>query len=62
VTGVVDPFAVGGKDVKDLVGGFMPDEWFGVVVPVGDPVADRPDQFPDGALGGALDSFDGSPP
>ena len=29
-----------GEGIEDLVGGFGPGEWFGVVVPRGDPVAD----------------------
>ena len=43
----------------DLVGGLVPDEWLGVVVPVGDPGADRGDEIADGAVGAALDPLAG---
>ena len=36
--------AVVGEAVEDLVGGLVPDEGLGVVVPVGDPGADRGDE------------------
>jgi hypothetical protein len=49
--------AVGGEAVEDLVGGLVPDERFGVVVPVGDPGADRGDEVADGAVAAALDPF-----
>src|SRR5437879_10751393 len=37
----------------------MPDERFGVVVPVGDPRADRADEFADGAVGASFDPLRG---
>ena len=39
--------AVGGEAVEDLVCGFVPDEGLWIVVPVGDPGADRRDEFAD---------------
>jgi len=49
--------AVVGEAVEDFVGGLVPDVGFGVVVPVGDPGADRGDEVADGAVGAALDPF-----
>jgi hypothetical protein len=39
--------AVGGEAVEDFVGGLVPDVGLGVVVPVGDPGADRGDEVAD---------------
>ena len=35
----------------------MPGEWFGLVVPVGDPGADRGDEVADVAVAAAFDPF-----
>jgi hypothetical protein len=49
--------AVVGEVVEDVVGGLVPDVGFGVVVPVGDPGADRGDEVADRAVCAALDPF-----
>jgi hypothetical protein len=43
--------------MSSLVGGLLPDERLGVVVPVGDPGADRRDKIADRAVGASLDPF-----
>ena len=51
--------AVGGEAGEDVVCGFVPDVGLGVVVPVGDPGADRGDEVADGAVGAAFDPLRG---
>ncbi len=45
--------AVCGEGVEDLAGGFVPDEWLGVGVPLVDPAADVGFEFDHAAVGGA---------
>jgi hypothetical protein len=59
VSWVVDLLVVGGEAVEDFVCGLVPDVGFWVLVPVGDPGADRCDEVADGAVGAALDPFRG---
>lgn len=47
--------AICGEVVEDRVGGLVPDERLGVVVPVGDPGADRRDQLSNGSVSASLD-------
>ena len=56
---MVDGAAVAGEAFEDLVGGFVPDEWGGVVVPGGGPLVDVGGEFFDVAVGGAFQFFGG---
>lgn len=41
--------------LQDVVSGLGPDEWPGVLVPLGDPLADAGFEFGDAAVGGAAE-------
>src|SRR5437588_5114705 len=59
VTRVVDPLAVGGDPVEDLLGALVSYVGLGVFVPVGDPGADRGDEVMDRAMRAAPDLLRG---
>ena len=46
----VELCAVAGESVEDFFGGFVPDEWFGVFVPVVDPGSDVGCESVDGVV------------
>lgn len=56
---VSDSVAVVGEAVEDLVGGLVPDLGLGLIVPAGDPSADRGDEVFDGVVCAAFDPLGG---